>query len=105
MKTFNIILLLVTLQLNSQWTNLIGEDLSNWETVQGNAVFELNNGIISSRSLLNSPNTFLITKKLYDDFILEFEVYVEEGLNSGVQFRSQIKEDHDPVPYPYVYGY
>ena len=77
MKTFNIILLLVTLQLNSQWTNLIGEDLSNWETVQGNAVFELNNGIISSRSLLNSPNTFLITKKLYDDFILEFEVYVE----------------------------
>ena len=105
MKTFNIILLLVTLQLNSQWTNLIGEDLSNWETVQGNAVFELNNGIISSRSLLNSPNTFLITKKLYDDFILEFEVYVEEGLNSGVQFRSQIKEDHEPVPYPYVYGY
>jgi len=105
MKTFNIILLLVTLQLNSQWANLIGEDLSNWETVQGNAVFELNNGIISSRSLLNSPNTFLITKKLYDDFILEFEVYVEEGLNSGVQFRSQIKEDHDPVPYPYVYGY
>ena len=105
MKTFNIILLLVTLQLNSQWTNLIGEDLSNWEAVQGNAVFELNNGIISSRSLLNSPNTFLITKKLYDDFILEFEVYVEEGLNSGVQFRSQIKEDHDPVPYPYVYGY
>ena len=105
MKRFNIILLLVTLQLNSQWTNLIGEDLSNWETVQGNAVFELNNGIISSRSLLNSPNTFLITKKLYDDFILEFEVYVEEGLNSGVQFRSQIKEDHDPVPYPYVYGY
>ena len=105
MKTFNIILLLVTLQLNSQWTNLIGEDLSNWETVQGNAVFELNNGIISSRSLLNSPNTFLITKKLYNDFILEFEVYVEEGLNSGVQFRSQIKEDHDPVPYPYVYGY
>ena len=105
MKTFNIILLLVTLQLNSQWTNLIGDDLSNWETVQGNAVFELNNGIISSRSLLNSPNTFLITKKLYDDFILEFEVYVEEGLNSGVQFRSQIKEDHDPVPYPYVYGY
>ena len=105
MKTFNIILLLVTLQLNSQWTNLIGEDLSNWETVQGNAVFELNNGIISSRSLLNSPNTFLITKKFYDDFILEFEVYVEEGLNSGVQFRSQIKEDHEPVPYPYVYGY
>ncbi len=105
MKIFNIILFLVTLQLNSQWTNLIGEDLSNWETVQGNAVFELNNDIISSTSILNSPNTFLITKKLYDDFILEFEVHVEEGLNSGVQFRSQIKKDHDPVPYPYVYGY
>ena len=37
---------------------------------------------------MNTPNTFLATKKMYGDFILEFEFKVDEGLNSGVQFRS-----------------
>lgn len=105
MKFFYIIFILISFQLNAQWTSLIGDDLSNWRTVQGKAIFELNDGIISSASVLNSPNTFLITKDIYSDFILEFEVFVEEGLNSGVQFRSQIKEDHKPVPFPYVFGY
>ncbi|MGB5553412.1 MAG: DUF1080 domain-containing protein, partial [Flavobacteriaceae bacterium] len=30
----------------------------------------------------------MATKKTYGDFILEFDVFVENGLNSGVQFRS-----------------
>ena len=39
----------------------------------------------------NSPNTFLCTEKEYGDFILEFEVLLEDSeLNSGVQFRSLI---------------
>jgi len=37
----------------------------------------------------NTPNTFLATKKTYSDFILEFEVKIEYGMNSGVQFRSE----------------
>ena len=105
MKFFYTIFIIISVHLNAQWTSLIGNDLSNWETVQGKAMFELNDGIISSTSVLNSPNTFLITKEIFSDFILEFEVFVEAGLNSGVQFRSQIKEDHEPVPFPYVYGY
>ena len=80
MKFFYIIFIIISVQLNAQWTSLIGDDLSNWETVQGKAIFELNDGIISSSSVLNSPNTFLITKDTYSDFILEFEVFVEEGL-------------------------
>ena len=80
MKFFYIIFILISFQLNAQWTSLIGDDLSNWRTVQGKAIFELNDGIISSASVLNSPNTFLITKDIYSDFILEFEVFVEEGL-------------------------
>jgi hypothetical protein len=76
MKFFYIILIIISVQLNAQWTSLIGDDLSNWRTVQGKAIFELNDGIISSASVLNSPNTFLITKDIYSDFILEFEVFV-----------------------------
>ena len=91
MKFIYIIFFIISVQLNAQWSSLIGNDLSNWETVQGRAIFELNDGIISSASVLNSPNTFLITKEIFSDFILEFEVFVEPGLNSGVQFRSQIK--------------
>ena len=84
MKFFYIIFILISFQLNAQWTSLIGDDLSNWRTVQGKAIFELNDGIISSASVLNSPNTFLITKDIYSDFILEFEVFVEEGLKKTI---------------------
>ena len=78
MKFFYIIFIIISVQLNAQWTSLIGDDLSNWETVQGKAIFELNGGIISSSSVLNSPNTFLITKDTYSDFILEFEVLLKK---------------------------
>jgi hypothetical protein len=39
-------------------------------------------------SKAGTRNTFLATKKMYGDFILEFDVLVDVGLNSGVQFRS-----------------
>ena len=39
-----------------------------------------------------SPNTFLCTKKTYGDFELEFEVRVDNQLNSGVQIRSKTKQ-------------
>jgi hypothetical protein len=37
---------------------------------------------------LNTPNTFLATKQKYGDFILEYDVKVDNELNSGVQIRS-----------------
>ena len=43
---------------------------------------------------MGTPNSFLATKTLYTDFILEFEVLVDEGLNSGVQIRSESKADY-----------
>jgi hypothetical protein len=40
------------------------------------------------------PNSFLATKKNYSDFILEYEMKMDRGLNSGVQFRSDaVKPD------------
>ena len=86
----SILILLNSFLIISQenWINLIGDDLSNWEIKQGTAEFEINDGVITGTSLLKSPSTYLGTKEFYSDFILEFEVFVEAGLNSGVQFRS-----------------
>ena len=88
---------------NSQdnWTYLIDDDLSKWEIKEGNAEFIIDNGIITGTSILKSPSTYLGTKINYKDFILEFEVNVSSGLNSGVQFRS-LKSDNLRNS---VYGY
>ena len=88
---------------NSQdnWTYLIDDDLSKWEIKEGNAEFIIDDGIITGTSILKSPSTYLGTKINYKDFILEFEVNVSSGLNSGVQFRS-LKSNHLRNS---VYGY
>ncbi len=39
-----------------------------------------------------TPNTFLTTKNHYADFILEYEMKMERGLNSGVQIQSNSLE-------------
>ncbi len=85
-------------KLSSQdlkWKNLFNEkDLSSFKILNGRADFKIENGIIIGISKMNTPNTFLATKRKYDDFILEFEVYIEDGLNSGVQFRSNSFSDY-----------
>ncbi len=73
-----------------------GKDFSNFEQLNGNATYKAENGEMVGISKLKTPNSFLATKKKYGDFILEFEVFVENGLNSGVQFRSiSNPEDRD----------
>ena len=89
------------LSSQDKWTYLIDDDLSNWEIKEGNAEFIIDDGIITGTSILKSPSTYLGTKINYKDFILEFEVNVSSGLNSGVQFRS-LKSDHLRNS---VYGY
>ena len=71
------------------WETLFnGKDFSNFEQLNGNAKYKIENGEMIGTSKLNTPNSFMATKKTYGDFILEFDVFVENGLNSGVQFRS-----------------
>ena len=65
-----------------------GKDFSNFEQLNGKATYKIENGEMIGISKLKTPNSFMATKKKYGDFILEFEVFVENGLNSGVQFRS-----------------
>ena len=80
---------MVTNEAGNNWTSLFnGKNLDGWELLNGSAEFNIEDGIIVGTSKLNSPNTFLATEKHYDNFILEYEVKMESGMNSGVQIRS-----------------
>lgn len=92
------ILLLAAGQLNAQeavWKELFnGKDLQGWTKLNGSADYMVRDQAIVGISKLGTPNTFLATDQHYDDFILEFEFKVDEGLNSGVQFRSNSFADY-----------
>jgi len=79
----------------TQWESLFnGKDLKSWTKLNGDAEYKVQDGVIVGVSKMNTPNTFLATKKMYGDFILEFEFKVDDGLNSGVQFRSNSLKDY-----------
>ncbi len=63
--------------------------LANFQQLNGTAKFSYQDGILTGITKSNTPNSFLATKEKYRDFILEFEVKIEYGMNSGVQFRSE----------------
>lgn len=73
-----------------KWQNLFnGKNLNGWKKLNGKAEYKIVDGAIVGVSKVGTPNTFLATTKDYDDFILEFDFKVDDGLNSGVQFRSE----------------
>lgn len=79
----------------ADWQDLFnGKDLKGWTLLNGTAEFEVKDNIITGTAKVGTPNTFLATDKMYDDFILEFEFKVDDGLNSGVQFRSHSLKDY-----------
>lgn len=71
-----------------------GKNLRGWKRLNGKAEYKVIDGTIVGTSKLGTPNTFLATQKKYDNFILEFEFKIDEGLNSGVQLRSESKKDY-----------
>lgn len=74
---------------SSDWELLFNEqNLNNWEIRNGTAQYKIEDKVLIGTAKLNTPNTFLCTKKVYDDFILELELKVDHPLNSGIQIRS-----------------
>ncbi len=72
------------------WVELFdGKTLEGWTRMGGNASFEVVDGAIVGTTAPDTPNSFLCTEREYGNFILEMEFKVDEGLNSGVQFRSR----------------
>ena len=68
-----------------------GKTLKGWTQLNGTATYRVENNAIVGKTKEGSPNSFLCTDKLYGNFDLKFEVKVDNGLNSGVQIRSQTK--------------
>lgn len=124
MKSTLLFVLMIPLAVSTavadQWVDLFdGESTDNWVVRSGTATYHVEDGAIVGTTVEKSGNTFLCTQKEYEDFILEFEVKVDMGLNSGVQFRSRVAEsemtfvfrakDGTPrsrrIPEDRVYGY
>ena len=75
---------------SQNWKPLFnGKNLKGWQQLNGKAAYKVKDGAIVGYSKMGTPNSFLCTRQAYGDFILEFEFKVDEGLNSGVQFRSE----------------
>ncbi|MBI9016776.1 MAG: DUF1080 domain-containing protein [Phycisphaerae bacterium] len=72
-----------------------GKTLDGWQQINGKATYQVKDGVIVGTSVTNSANSFLCSKETYGDFILEFEMKCAEGLNSGVQFRSESYKEYN----------
>ncbi len=102
MKNVFLALLITVFGLTGQaaspdgWVNLFnGKNLTGWKQLNGKAKYEVINGEIVGTTVADTPNSFLTTEKNYGDFVLELELKVDEGMNSGIQFRSESKPDYD----------
>src|SRR6266705_2521931 len=92
-KKISFLLLLLTTgvaEAQSDWTNLFdGKTLNGWKRLAGTADYTVENGTIVGTSVANSGNTFLVTDKEFDDFMLAMDVKIDDTTsNSGVQVRS-----------------
>ncbi|MDA1017156.1 MAG: DUF1080 domain-containing protein [Planctomycetota bacterium] len=73
-----------------EWVSLFdGKSLKGWIQKNGTATYKVVEGTVLGTTKEGSPNSFLCTEKLYQNFTLEFEVKCHNQLNSGVQIRSQ----------------
>ncbi len=68
-----------------------GKNLDGWQQYNGTAKYRVEEGCVVGTTNEGSPNSFLCTKKEYSDFELQFEVKVDNQLNSGVQIRSKTR--------------
>lgn len=86
----------------SNWSNPFNEkEIKNWRKIGGKSNFTVSNHVITGEVKRNTPATYLVTKKRYRDFILEFEVYFDTLVNSGVLIRSNIEKDEQKGLYGY----
>lgn len=77
------------------WIDLFnGKNLEGWHQLNGQAPFTIEGNTIVGTTKMGEANSFLATEKNYGDFILEVDVKVDAGINSGIQIRSLSKKDY-----------
>ncbi|WP_431211407.1 3-keto-disaccharide hydrolase [Puia sp. P3] len=74
----------------ASWNSLFdGKTLNGWKRLAGTAEYKVEDGAIVGTTVAGSGNTFLVTEKEYDNFILEMDIRADDtSSNSGVQTRS-----------------
>lgn len=80
-----------------EWEQWFKDGLGDAQVVSGVAKYEVQDGVLVGTTVEGSGNTFL-TKGPFKDFELEFDVKVDNELNSGVQVRSHLAKEGDPAP-------
>ena len=81
--------------IDSKMTPLLPpEGLDGWNLVSGEATIEYEDGVLRGHSA-GDRNAFLMSQRTWGDFILEGEVLIEPGGNSGWQIRSGIDDPED----------
>ncbi|MBX7258870.1 MAG: DUF1080 domain-containing protein [Candidatus Hydrogenedentes bacterium] len=81
------------------WVTLFdGKSMDGWTQRGGTAPYHVEDGAVvgttvpgreeNGKMVSGTDNSFLCTNRVYGDFILELEFRVDQGMNSGVQIRS-----------------
>ncbi|MEM9833124.1 MAG: DUF1080 domain-containing protein [Bacteroidota bacterium] len=90
-----------TTSADDGWVTMFTTDTKDgWTQLNGQANYEIKDGVVIGTTKAGEPNSFLSTDKMYSDFILEYEVMVDTALNSGVQIRSHQYEKDSTVMIP-----
>jgi len=90
---FSLLHLAAVFSQPQQWTPLFnGKNLHGWTQKGGKAAYAVERGVITGTSAPGTPNSFLCTEAEYADFILELDLAVDDGLNSGIQIRSRTQD-------------
>lgn len=96
---FSLFILVANAQVTKQekkqgWEPLFnGKNFEGWKQLNGEAKYEVRDGMVVGTTVHGTPNSFMTTEKNYGDFVLELEVKVDNSMNSGVQFRSLSNPD------------
>ena len=68
----------------ADWVDLFdGKTLNGWTVESGTAKYEVENGVIVGSTVKGAANSFLCTVKEYGDFILEFDVLDDTGVDQN----------------------
>src|ERR1035437_1353243 len=89
------------------WHDLFdGKTLNGWKVLNQDWThpdskpdFRVENNMIICNTTMNNEGGYLVTEKLYSNFILEFDVKIDSSLNSGLQCRSRVWDKDTTTTY------
>jgi hypothetical protein len=82
---------------STDWQHWFADGKLDGQIVCGTASYKVEDDVLVGTTTDGSPNSFLV-KGPFKDFELEFEVKVDDELNSGVQVRSTLAKEGDAAP-------